>query len=89
VRDRDLADIGGLTELRELALGKIRGEDDITDKGVEHLGRLSRLETLSLGDTKITGEGVVFLHDHCPALKEFYASASNYIRDGVLHTVGN
>ena len=37
------------------------GETTITDEGVKHLSKLSRLEKLWLHDTKVTDEGLMHL----------------------------
>src|SRR5262249_4079028 len=56
VSDTTLANIKGLTHLKELALPK-----QITDKGLVHLGKLANLEKLELRNAAITDEGLLFL----------------------------
>lgn len=54
--DRGLASVGGMVGLESVHVGM--GETDITDAGVAHLRKLSKLENLSLQKTKITDAGL-------------------------------
>jgi uncharacterized protein (TIGR03067 family) len=57
ITDDQLACLGGLSDLRELDLGRTR----ITDKGLVHLRGLTSLQTLSLVRTPVSGEGLAHL----------------------------
>jgi hypothetical protein len=58
VTDAALGQLEGLTELREL---RLFGAENITDAGLEHVGRLRALERLDLTATNITDAGLAHL----------------------------
>lgn len=57
-RDEDLEEIGRLRSLKLLGLS---GASEVTDQGLQHLGRLHALEELYLADTPIGDRGLAAL----------------------------
>ena len=57
VRDADLAPLRGLTQLQTLNLWG----SQLTDAGLEYVGRLKNLRKLDLSDNSITDAGLVHL----------------------------
>ncbi|MDZ7617715.1 MAG: hypothetical protein U1E05_11960 [Patescibacteria group bacterium] len=66
VDDDTLASIAHFEDLEQLWLN---GEIAISDKGLEHLGRLKRLEDLSLGDAAVSANAVKSLQQALPQCK--------------------
>ncbi len=78
--DADLAKLSLLRELRQLT---VAGGDEITDAGLAHVGRLSRLERLDLEAPQVSDRGVQHLSrlDHLQSL----SLKSSITDDGLTH----
>ena len=83
VVDGDLADIKGLTGLRELHLVGRK----ITDAGLAHLKGLTALRKLGLAFTKITDAGLAHL-EGLTGLRELYLSDTKITDAGLSHLKG-
>lgn len=59
IDDAGLEHLASLTNLKYL---QILGGPNLTDDGLKHLARMRRLDTLNIGDSRITGEGFVHLY---------------------------
>ncbi len=80
VADDQLVCVTGLVELKQLWLYDTR----ITDRGLQHLRDLPRLEVLVLGKTDISDQGLMQL-TRCSSLKEIYLNGTNVSDYAVDH----
>jgi hypothetical protein len=59
--DPDLGDVGAVTTLKELTVRAVDDRGLVTDAGVAHLARLTRLERLTLAGQPVTDGGLAHL----------------------------
>jgi hypothetical protein len=83
MNDDALANLAGLTELKELGLWGTR----VTDKGMVHLAGLSKLESLNLNETSVTDAGLENLKN-LAALKKLFLNGSKVSDAGLVHLTG-
>jgi hypothetical protein len=80
--DAGLAYISEMEELRELKLSDYRDTPGITDAGMQHIGKLTNLELLSLQNASITDEGLRHL-EKLKSLKTLNLTRTNVSAAGV------
>ena len=64
--DAILEKVEEFPQIRELYLGSYLSDRKITDAGLEHVGRMTRLQTLGIGGTRVTDRGVRKLQKALP-----------------------
>lgn len=59
IGDTGLKHLAALTDLKYLRIG---GSTNLTDDGLKHLANMRRPDSLFIGDSRITGQGLAHLH---------------------------
>lgn len=82
IGDEEMKEIGGIAGLTALSVSY--GDNPVTDAGLAPLARLTKLETLTLMDTKLSGPGLKSL-SRLTKLSYINLQGSQITDDGIVH----